>query len=77
MATQEPPLPEREDFLLILSKSINLLIEFDDRRMFDSAARMSETIDTLRRHPWARENDFDELDSAALNCLAQHLPRMN
>jgi hypothetical protein len=62
---------DRARFLILLRRTKALLFDFDAEGMFDSAAAVSETIDTLRRHPLADPLDFTDLDEAALKCLEQ------
>lgn len=71
MIEHKPPSAERIDFLELLTRSKRLLLEFDKRKMFVTAAAMSEAIDTLRKHPFADPLDFADLEEAALNCFEQ------
>jgi len=62
---------DRSEFLILLRSAKALLFDLDAKEMFDSAAAVSEAIDTLRGHPLADPLDFADLDEATLNCLKQ------
>ncbi|QNE07718.1 hypothetical protein [Croceicoccus marinus] len=56
---------ERQDFEGILSDAFSLLARFDRDAQTYAAPLMSETIDALRNHPQAREDDFRDHDTEA------------